>query len=138
MITVIILNVNTTDGKCPDGITLAPWKCGQLLVWDATCPDIYAPSYSSIAIAVANQAERKKQQNYSHQGPGHIFTPIAIESSCVFGTETLKFVKDLGHCLKLASKENSAFSSCTTWRCCIWYGFFGLRADGGLFVSICD
>ena len=28
-----------TDGKCPDGITLAPWKCGQFLVWDAICPD---------------------------------------------------------------------------------------------------
>ena len=24
------------DGKPPDGITLASWKCGQLLVWDAT------------------------------------------------------------------------------------------------------
>ena len=24
------------DGKRPDGITLASWKCGQLLVWDAT------------------------------------------------------------------------------------------------------
>ena len=41
------------DGKCPDGITLAPWKCGQLLVWDATCPDTYAPSYASIAVAEA-------------------------------------------------------------------------------------
>ena len=30
------------DGKRPNGITLAPRKCGQLLVWDATCPDTYA------------------------------------------------------------------------------------------------
>ena len=27
----------------------------------------------------------------------------------MFGTETLKFVKDLGHCLKLASGESSAY-----------------------------
>ena len=32
-----------------------------------------------------------------------------IESSGVFGTETLKFVKDLGHRLKLASGESSAY-----------------------------
>ena len=96
-----------------DGITLAPWKCGQLLVWDATCPDTYAPSYATIAVAeagaAANQEERKKQLKYAHLGPGHIFTPIAIESSGVFGTETLKFLKDLGHHLKLASGESSAY-----------------------------
>ena len=70
-----------------------------------------------------------------------MFTPVAIESSGVFGTETLKFVKDLGRHLKLASGENSvplppskALSSCTTRKCCICYGFLGLRADGGLFV----
>ena len=40
---------------------------------------------------------------------GHIFTPIAIESSSVFGTKTLKFLKDLGHRLKLASGESSAY-----------------------------
>ncbi len=24
-----------------------PWKCGKLLVWDATCPDTFAPSYTA-------------------------------------------------------------------------------------------
>ena len=37
------------DGKRPDGITLVPWKSGRLLVWDVTCPDTFAPSYSSSA-----------------------------------------------------------------------------------------
>ena len=57
-------------------------------------------SYATIAVAeaglgaaVANQAECKKQLKYAHLGPDHIFTPIAIESSGVFGTKTL----DLGH-----------------------------------------
>ena len=83
------------DGERPDGITLAPWKCRQLLVWDATCPDtyMYAPSSASIAVAetgaVANQAECKKQLKYVHLGTGHIFTPVAIESSGVFGTDTV-------------------------------------------------
>ena len=32
-------------GKRPDRVTLVPWKCGRLLVWDVTCLDTYAPSY---------------------------------------------------------------------------------------------
>ena len=33
-----------SDGKRPDGITVVPWMNGQLLVWDATCPDTFSPS----------------------------------------------------------------------------------------------
>ena len=50
--------------------------------------------------------QKKKQLKYAHLGPGHIFIPIAIEYSGVFGTETLK---GLGHRLKLASGESSAY-----------------------------
>ena len=44
-----------SDGKCPDGITLVPWKRGRLLVWDATytCPDTFAPSHLSRATSEA-------------------------------------------------------------------------------------
>ena len=33
-----------TDGKRPDGYTLAPWEEGKQLVWDVTCVDLLAPS----------------------------------------------------------------------------------------------
>ena len=33
-----------TDGKRPDGITLAPWGEGKQLVWDVTCVDLLTPS----------------------------------------------------------------------------------------------
>ena len=50
-----------SDGKRPDGATMVPWSGGKVLVWDATCPDTLAPSYSSLATreagAVAEEAE---------------------------------------------------------------------------------
>jgi hypothetical protein len=35
------------DGKCPDGITIIPWKKGKSLVWDVTCTDTLALSHLS-------------------------------------------------------------------------------------------
>ena len=52
-----------SDGKRPDGVSIVPWKSGKFLVWDATCPDTFAPSYlaltctSSEAGRLAGQSE---------------------------------------------------------------------------------
>ena len=90
-----------TDGKRPDGITVVPWKSGKLLVWDTTCPDTFAPSYSSIATreaaAVAAMAEERKAVKYVSLSSTYAFTPVAIETSGVFGPRTATFLKDLGH-----------------------------------------
>ena len=53
-----------SDGKRPDGLTIAPWRMGHLLVWDATCPDTYAVSYIMPLEerAVAGIAEKKKKR----------------------------------------------------------------------------
>ena len=102
-----------SDGKRPDGITMVPWKCGQLLVWDATCPDTFAPSYSTIAAqqvgAVAQQAEDKKTQKYKHLSSHLFFTPVAIETSGVYGQKTTDFIKELGHRLRQVSGEANSF-----------------------------
>ena len=54
-----------SDGKRPDGITMVPWKSGNLLVWDATCSDTYAPSHltqsTMAADAVTSEAEDLKK-----------------------------------------------------------------------------
>ena len=46
----------------------------------------------------------------AHLDHNHIFTPIAIETSRVFGSETLKFLRELGHCLRQASGECNGYS----------------------------
>eukprot|EP00731_Ephydatia_muelleri_P016930 Em0010g28a len=106
-----------SDGKRPDGVSIVPWKCGQLMVWDATCPDTLAPSYSTIAAhqvgAVAQQAENRKTQKYKHLESCYFFTPVAIETSGVIGPKTLEFLKELGHQLRQVSREAYSFAYLT-------------------------
>ena len=96
-------------GKRPDGVSLVPWKCGRLLVWDVTCPDMYAPSYvagaTSEAGAVAVLAETKKKSKYSFLDSGHSFLPVVCESSGVIGPLALAFLRELGSRLSQISGE---------------------------------
>ena len=98
-----------TDGKRPDGITVVPWKSGRLLVWDATCPDTFAPSYvasaNNEAGAVAALAEERKKTKYAHLDSSHTFTPVAIETSGVIGPQSMIFVRDLGRRLAQVTGE---------------------------------
>ena len=102
-----------SDGKRPDGITVVPWKRGKLLVWDATCPDTFAPSYlpqaTSGAGAVAAAAEERKKEKYAHLDQCHSFVPVAIETAGVFGPETLDFVKELGRRLQQVTADGRSF-----------------------------
>ena len=92
-----------SDGNRPDGVSLVPWKRGRVLVWDANCPDTFAPSYiardTTQAGAVAKYAEQLKKDKYSHLEASHHFIPVAVESSGVFGLEAQSFVKELGRLL---------------------------------------
>ena len=75
--------------------TMVPWQCGKLLVWDATCPDTYTPSYSAIAAAeagVANQAEHKKGTLY------RVLTQLNNLKICTFG---YKNCNNMGYDVKL-------------------------------------
>ena len=40
-----------SDGKRPDGMTTIPWSRGWLLVWDATCCDVFAASHIGAAVS---------------------------------------------------------------------------------------
>ena len=92
--------LSRTDGRRPDGVTLAPWKCGQLLVWYATCPDTYAPSYRTHATTepgwVVALAEEKKADKYRDLPRSHWFCPLSIEFMGAMGPRTLELVRDVG------------------------------------------
>ena len=65
-----------SDGKRLDGIILVPWKCSQLLVWDVTCPDIYAPTYFALAGVEAGH----KRTQYHELDSVNLIVPLAIET----------------------------------------------------------
>ena len=82
-------------------------------MWDVTCPDTLAPSYSSLATrkagAVADEAERRKRGKYSHLESSHHFTPMAVESLGALGPDAQSFLRDLGRCLREAMSEPSSY-----------------------------
>ena len=89
----IILEPNgptRTDGKRPDGITLAPWEEGKQSVWDVTCVDLLAPSRiekGSVANpgAAAEEAEELKTAKYvCLTDKGYIFQPLAFKFQSTF------------------------------------------------------
>ena len=103
-----------SDGKRPDGVTIVPWKCDRPLVWDATCPDTFAASYSAVASSeaglVAAQAEEKKRLKYLQLPSDLTFVPIAIETSGAIGKASLAFLAELGRRIKSATGEPRSFA----------------------------
>ena len=73
---------------------------GKFLVWDATYPDTYAPSYISqaktVAREVAAHAEDRKRAKYSGLPVTHFFVPVAIETSGVIGPKSKMLLEEFG------------------------------------------
>ena len=98
-----------SDGKQPDGCSILPWRCGKVLVWDASCPVTHAPSHLSAAVrgpgVVAAQAEQLKRAKYAHLDMSHHFVPFVVETSGVLGEAAEDFTRDLGRRLYKATGE---------------------------------
>ena len=78
-------------------MTLVPWKCGQLLVWDATCSDSFTLSYRHLATSagkVAAAEEEMKLGKYAHLSQAYLFNLVTIETTGALGPCTAAFLKN--------------------------------------------
>ena len=100
--------LSRSDGKRPDGVSVVPWRNGKLLIWDATPPDIFAPSYSSLASTEAGLVAARAEE-LAPLVPHHIFTPVAIETGGVVGPQSLPFLQELGRRLRQVTGYSKSF-----------------------------
>ena len=54
---------------------------------------------------MATQAEKRKEAKYTHLNSAHAFTPVAIETSDIFGAKTMRFVREVGQRLERVTWE---------------------------------
>ena len=89
------------DGKRPDGMTVFPFSRGKCLIWDCSCVDSFYPSALALTAtepgSASRSAEVRKNLKYEGLCDRCIFQAIAIETSCVFGRDTITFISLLGH-----------------------------------------
>ena len=85
------------------------------MVWDATCSDTFAPSYTTNATreagAVAALAEERKRLNTNIWMPHTVSFPShAVETAGAFGPQTQAFLKDLGRRITRAGHRRCAIT----------------------------
>ena len=106
------VGLSRSDGKRPDGLTLATWKQGKCLIWDATVADTLCQSYvyqsSKNPGAAAEIRENEKNKKYQDLAKDYFFVPIGIETYGSWGTEGLKLIKTIGQKLKEATGERQS------------------------------
>ena len=97
----VVFDTVAQDASSLFVMTIYLWKSGRLLVWDATCPDTFAPSYRAKATQepgkVAAAAEERKEEKYRCLPPGHYFSPVAIETMGAVGPKSMALLRDVGH-----------------------------------------
>ena len=102
-----------SDGKRSDGASVVPWRCGKILVWDATCVDTLAPSHQALAArelqAVAVDGESTKHSKYAHLESTHHFVPVAVETlGALLGLEANFLLQEIARRISLARGEERA------------------------------
>ena len=97
------------NGKRPDGITVFPFSQGKSLCWDATIVDTFCKSALLESAcepgSAANKAEERKIAHYNRLTDRYRFTPVAFETTGVYGKETEAFISELGRRMRGSTGE---------------------------------
>ena len=99
--------------KRPDGTTVVPWSCGQLVVWYATCPNTLATSYNARLHVLPARLQLLPKRGKSTSMP-----TLAKHTSLrqwplkhgAFGPKTFAFVKEIRRRVRWATGEEKAIS----------------------------
>ena len=92
-------------------MTIVPWSCGKLLVWDATCPDTLAMSYRGLATTAAGKVTAAAAEDMkTNHDQAYLFMPVAIATFGPVGPKSLAFVKELGSRIRQDTGEEMATS----------------------------
>jgi hypothetical protein len=90
-------------------MTMVAWGKGRNLLWDVTCSDTFAPSHLPTttlhAGAAAVDAEKAKHRKYTPLEETYFFTPVAVETSGVWGPEGLSFIREIGTRIMLVNGD---------------------------------
>ena len=88
------------DGRRPDGLTIAPFRRGRMLLWDATCTNTFGVTHllecAVSASAAARSAEERKRHRYAALCQSYDFAPLAVETTGVLGPTFETLIAELG------------------------------------------
>jgi hypothetical protein len=90
-------------------MSLFPFRNGKSVVWDFTCVDTYASSNllnsATEAGSAATHAEERKRAKYADISIKHIFEPVAVETTGVYGESSREFIRELGRRMTEATDD---------------------------------
>ena len=89
------VGLDRRDGKRPDGPTIFPYKNGKCLIWDASCSDSFSPSHLLQTVPNLGWASQKAETAKIQKYRSHIFVPLAVETSAIFGFHAFSFLSDI-------------------------------------------
>ena len=86
-----IININKCDSCHPEWVALIPWEQGRCLVCDATIPNAYATSYSTISHTSSCNHKTTKMHRIPRLPHSYLFVLIVIETTGVIGDRARMF-----------------------------------------------